>query len=205
MKVVAIVKPVAQARKKFAKAARKKRTAVLLENIEEDSEIIMAQLGNIPGETTIKTEFELVLLLERRIFVGDDGAQASVTTLAIPTTMASRYGGSVDRASRAPVGMTEDVSINIEVVQSPEPQDLALWSPSHPDPIDTQSGTRNQRAQSPLDLPLSTYATENNAHPILKASLMDVHRMLDRDFVLEIRSKTEARDKIDSCGKISLG
>lgn len=75
MKVVAVVKPVTQARKKFAKTARKKRTTIHLEGVEEGSEIIMAQLGDIPGETRIKTEFELVLLLERRIFVGDGGAQ----------------------------------------------------------------------------------------------------------------------------------
>lgn len=188
-KVVAVVKPAAQAREKFAKAVKEKKTAFLLEQDENSSEIIMAQLGNIPGETRIKTEFELVLLLEQRIVVSD-GAEASVTTLTIPATMASRYGGAVAGASGAPLGMPEGVSINVDVVQSPELQDLALWSPSHT--IDTQLGTRNQKVQSLLDLPSSTSAAKSDAHLILKASLVDEHRLLDRDFVLEIKSAPEA-------------
>lgn len=188
-KVVAIVKPAAQARDKFAKAVREKRTAVLLEQDDENSEIIMAQLGNIPGETRIKTEFELVLLLERRIVVSD-GAEASVTTLIIPSTIASRYGGSVAEANGAPPGIPEGVSITVDVVQSPELQDLSLWSPSHT--IDTRSGTRNQKVQSLSDLPSSTSAIKNHAHSILKALMIDEHRLLDRDFVLEIKSKPEA-------------
>lgn len=188
-KVVAVVEPAAQAREKFAKAVREKKTAALLELDKEDTEIVMAQLGNIPGETKITTEFELVLLLERRI-VGSDDAEASVTTLTIPTTMASRYGGSVAEANGEPLGMKKGISINVEVVQSPELQDLALWSPSHN--INSQSGTRNQKAQSIFDLPSSTDATENKAHSILKASLVDEQRLLDKDFVLKIKSKPEA-------------
>ncbi|KAI7781350.1 hypothetical protein LA080_014784 [Diaporthe eres] len=152
-------------------------------------EIIIAQLGNIPGETTIKTEFELVLLLERRIVVSD-AAEASVTTLTIPTTMASRYKGSMVEANGVPLGIPKGTSINVDVVQSPELQDLALWCPSHD--ISPQSGTRNQKAQSIFDLPSSTYATKNNAHSILEVSLVDEHRLLDKDFVLEIKSKPEA-------------
>lgn len=188
-KVVAVVEPAAQAREKFAKAVREKRTAALLELDKEDTEIVMAQLGNIPGETKITTEFELVLLLERRI-VGSDDAEASVTTLTIPTTMASRYGGSVAEAYGKPIGMKKGISINVEVVQSPELQDLALWSPTHN--INSQSGTRNQKAQSIFDLPNSADATKNKAHSILKASLVDENRLLDKDFVLQIKSKPEA-------------
>lgn len=81
------------------------------------------------------------------------------------------------------------MSINVDVVQSLELQDLALWSPSHA--IDTRLGTRNQKVQSLLDLPSSPSATKNNAHSILKASLVDEQRLLDRDVFLEIKSKPE--------------
>lgn len=93
-KVAAVVKPAAQARETFAEDVREKKTALLFKQDEDNSDIIMAQLGNILGETRTKTESELVLLLERQIVVSD-GAEASVTTLTVPTTMASRYGRSV--------------------------------------------------------------------------------------------------------------
>lgn len=187
--VSAVVQPFAQAREKFAGAVREKRTTVLLEQDQDSSEIVTAHLGNIPGETEIRTEFELVLLLDRRIDLDEDTWE-SVTTLTIPATMASRYGGSVVESKQGLSRMPEGVSIKVEVVQSPELQDLALRSPSHN--IDPQMRPRNQKAQSLLDLPGGARATKDDGHSILEIVLEDKGRFLDKDFVLEIRSMPEA-------------
>lgn len=186
-KVVAVVKPAAQARENFAKAVSEKRIAALLEQDQDDSEIITTHLGNIPGETEIKTELELVLPLERRIVI-DEGAQASVTTLTIPATMAGRYGGSVSEVSGAPHDNREGISIRVDVVQSPELQGLALRSPSHRH-IDPQLRTRNQKVQSLSDLPSSTSETRKDGNSVWNVVLEDKQRLLDKDFVLEIKSK----------------
>lgn len=187
--VSAVVQPVAQARERFARAVREKRTAILLEQDQDSSEIITAHLGNIPGETEIRTEFELVLLLERRIDLDEDTWE-SVTTLTIPATMASRYGGSVVESKQGPSRMPEGVSIKVEVVQSPELQDLALRSPSHN--IDPQMRPRNQKDESPLELQSGAPATKDDGHSILEIVLEGKGRFLDKDFVLEIRSMPEA-------------
>lgn len=199
-KVVAVVQPAAQARDRFLEAVREKKTAALLEQHKDTSKgIITVQLGNILGEALIKTEIELVMLLKRRILVSD-GAEASVTTLTIPLSMASRYGGSVAEEAhgaplrKVPAGIREGASINVEVVQSPELHDLTLWCPSHGDIVNIQSESRNKMVQSILDLPSSGSATNNNstAHSVLKATLEDKKRLLDRSFVLEIKSRPEA-------------
>lgn len=187
--VSAVVQPVAQARERFARAVREKRTAILLEQDQDSSDIITAHLGNIPGETEIRTEFELVLLLERRIDLDEDTWE-SVTTLTIPATMASRYGGSVVESKQGPSRMPEGVSIKVEVVQSPELQDLALRSSSHN--IDPQMRPRNQKDESPLDLQSGTPATKDDGHSILEIVLEEKGHFLDKDFVLEIRSMPEA-------------
>lgn len=187
--VHAVVQPAAQAREKFARAVREKRTAVLLEQDQDSSEIITAHLGNIPGETEIRTDFELVLLLDRRIDLEEDTWE-SVTTLTIPATMASRYGGSVVESKQGLSRMPGGVSIKVEVVQSPELQDLALRSPSHN--IDPQMRPRNQEAQSPLDLQSGAPTTKDDSHSTLEIILDDKGRFLDKDFVLEIRSMPEA-------------
>lgn len=181
-----------QARENFGQAIIAQRTAIILEQHKKPSEIINVQLGSIPDDSMIETEFELVMLLRSRTSIQKIGTEASVWTLIIPTCNASRYESpSTDVRHIVPPDVLEGLFINIEVIQSPELQNLSPMSQTH-EICRPEEGTRDQIVFSAAELPIDTATTRNNAYQVLKTCLKDGIRFFDRDFMLDIRSQLSA-------------
>lgn len=169
----ATVKPKQDARDEFNDAILRGATTGLLE--QDTPEIFTSSLGNIPPNTRLKSKITFITLLKHQF-----NDKRSVTTLSIPTSIASRYGEApFEDQGSASTDVRKGLSIEIGIVDAD--RILQLTSNTHVISVERLAGS--QVAQSFEDL-----AGDNPSSIIHTAlvKLQDGSTSLHRDFVLDI-------------------
>lgn len=106
----ATVKPKQDARDEFNDAILRGATTGLLD--QNTPEIFTSSLGNIPPNTRLKSKITFITLLKHQF-----NDKRSVTTLTIPTSIASRYGEApFEDQGSASTDMRKGLSIEINIV-----------------------------------------------------------------------------------------
>ncbi|KAK6525125.1 hypothetical protein TWF694_005271 [Orbilia ellipsospora] len=168
------VKPKKEASETFIRETQRHRPAALLE--KEESEIFTIVLGVIPANCRLKAEISFITLLTYR-FENNLG----LTTLTLPLYMAPQVNTTLTATeSMNPRGL----EIDIDVLA---PEDIiSVSSTTHS--VDVQIGIGGRTCQTWEDF-VGTGEAENRkgAHISLKNS----ESRLDRDFVLEIRTRPD--------------
>ncbi|KAL2198308.1 von Willebrand factor type A domain-containing protein [Corynascus similis CBS 632.67] len=171
-----VVKERAEAKKTFQDAVDRGKTAGLLEQLPEASDVFTTTIGNVPANATLQVE--LTYLCELKQDAGVDGIR-----FTIPTQIAPRYGQypgkplSYPPPSSSAVVKPQDGGISIVVdVEMPDGCNVRnIQSPSHPISI-TLGNTSAEAASGGADMSLQ------KASATLSLSTTE----LGKDFVLQV-------------------
>jgi Vault protein inter-alpha-trypsin domain/von Willebrand factor type A domain len=167
------VKPKLEAREAFDDAARRNRPAALFE--QDTPEIFTTTLANIPADTKLQAEISFVTLLNHRFF-----EDSVITTLTIPTYIASRYGTAPpdfqrDSSAEPPQGL----SVRIEVLAAEHI--ISIGSNTHN--VTVERDVSGNICQSWNEF-VTRGGTEDPKTALVE--LADGSTFLDKDFVLDI-------------------
>jgi hypothetical protein len=165
------VKPKLEAREAFDNAARRNQLAGLLE--QATPEIFTTTLANIPADSKLQAEISFVTLLKHRF-----SEDTVITTLTIPTYIASRYGTAppdLDLSVEFPQGL----SVRIEVLAAEHITSIA--SKTHNVTVERDVSGNTYQSWSEF---VTHSGTEDPKTAIVK--LTNGSTFLDRDFVLDI-------------------
>ncbi|CAP73264.1 uncharacterized protein PODANS_2_6630 [Podospora anserina S mat+] len=168
------VKPKEEAREEFQQHVRNRTTGAAL--LEQDTEeIFTTSLGNLPARTKIRVTVTYITLLKHHF-----ADRKGITTLTIPTCIASRYGDKPqDYNNAASTSIPEGLTIQIEVVEAGKI--ASIVSPTHKVTVENWLGTR--AASSFADL------VGEDTRSSVETALVKLETgsaFLDRDFVLDI-------------------
>jgi hypothetical protein len=170
------VKPKQEAREAFDRAAREHQPAGLLE--QETPEIFTTTLANIPANTKLEAEISFITLLKH--WFADNSA---ITTLAIPTCIAPRYG-TPPELQHVLTTTPESLTIQVEVLTT-EPI-KSIKSKTHD--VNLQMGVDRGTCQS-WNESVTRGGTEDPRMALVE--LANGPPYLDRDFVLDITTSPQ--------------
>ncbi|KAM0265332.1 hypothetical protein ACHAQJ_000172 [Trichoderma viride] len=159
-----VVKERQEAKRDFKNAVAQGKTAGLLEQSLEASDVFTTSLGNIPGGENVKVEITYLGELKH-------DAQVDGLRFTIPTSLAHRYGEhSLAGADNLQGGKYINITIDADVSSGSAIQ--SIQSPSHP--ISVNIGTLSTAKSAPPSL--------QRAH----ATLSQGSAELDKDFIIQI-------------------
>lgn len=174
-----VVKAKEAARAEFQNAVSHHKVAILVEEL--DPEILETNVGNIPGQTTVKVEITYVSLLKVDNSTGG-------LVLTIPTSIAPRYGV-------APEGYKENQSLLVEGlrvnIQASMPAAIRKME-SRTHPISVEMGAVAHNSFDHFAAGASSEAFDLSKG---RVTLADTSAVLDRDFVLYILSNSRESTK----------
>lgn len=163
-----VVKEKSQARKVYQEAVDRGKTAGLLEQLPDASDVFTTTVGNVPAGATLKVE--ITYLGELKNDAGVDGIRYT-----IPTSVAPRYGDFPGTLLDAPQAHTKSgIQITIDV-ETPKGSNIkSIESPSHP--ISVTIGNTSSGAAAGTDMSLQKAS----------ATLALGTAELEKDFILQV-------------------
>jgi hypothetical protein len=166
------VKPKLEAREAFDNAARRNQPAGLLE--QDTPEIFTTKLANIPADTKLQAEISFITLLNHRF-----SEHSAITTLTIPTYIASRYGPAPDFQHDPSAELPQSLSVRIEVLAAEHITSIASK---------THNVTVERDVSGNICQSWSEFVTRDGTEDPMTAlvELANGSTFLDRDFVLDI-------------------
>jgi hypothetical protein len=165
-------KPKLQALEAFDNAARSNQPAGLLE--QDTPEIFTTTLANIPANTKLQAEISFITLLKHRFSEG-----SAVTTLTIPTYIASRYGAAPDFQREPSAEPLQSLSVRIKVLAAEHI--TSIWSKTHDVKVERDVGENTCQSWSEF---VTRGGTDDTKSALVE--LANEFTFLDRDFVLDI-------------------
>jgi hypothetical protein len=160
-----VVKERSEAKQAFDTAVAQGKTAGLLEQSLEASDVFTTSLGNIPTGEEVKVEITYLGELKH-------DAQVDGLRFTIPTNVAPRYGQHTLQGVNPVQGRKEHINITVDVDVSGSSTIKSVQSPSHP--ISVNIGT------------LSTATSETPSLQRAYATLSQGSAELNKDFVIQI-------------------
>ncbi|KAI0474241.1 von Willebrand factor type A domain-containing protein [Xylaria cf. heliscus] len=163
-----IVKDKQQARLEFKDAVTKGKSAALLEQLPEASDVFTTHIGNVPAGSSVVIEL---------VYIGELNydAEADGSRFTIPTFIAPRYGATPDNilSSSLPSSSVQNAIQFVVDVQSPEGNPVhGIQSPSHPIAVNIGRTT---------DMPTEAFVPHRGS-----ATLSLNSYTLDKDFVVMV-------------------
>ncbi|RFU73691.1 vault poly [Trichoderma arundinaceum] len=159
-----VVKERQEAKQAFNDAVAQGKTAGLLEQSLEASDVFTTSLGNIPSGENVKVEITYLGELKH-------DAQVDGLRFTIPTSLAHRYGSHSIAGFESFQG-GKHINITIDVDVSSSSSIKSIQSPSHP-----------------ISVNIGTLSTATSAPPSLQrayATLSQGSAELDKDFIIQI-------------------
>ncbi|KAI0814248.1 von Willebrand factor type A domain-containing protein [Xylaria sp. FL0064] len=180
-KLKATARPKAEAQNKFQQALASRTTAALLK--QNTPEILTSWLGNIPPNTSVKTEITYATILQR-MFSQDK----NTTTLTIPTYIANRYGERPESLQGLNLETKPDnISLRIEILESEHVQ--SIKSNSHE--ILIERGTEMGQVFKWDHL---GKGSEDSMHETAIVTMKEATSWIERDFIISIDTLPSGRN-----------
>lgn len=164
------VKAKKAARTDFQHAVSQHKVAVLVEELVP--EVFETNVGNIPGQKTVKIEITYTNLLKVDSSTGG-------LVLTIPSSIAPRYGVAPERYSAQQSLLTEGLRVNVQASMSGAIRKME--SRSHPISVEIGAVAHNSFSNFAAAASSETYDPSKG-----RATLGGTSVILDRDFVLYI-------------------
>ncbi|RYO84285.1 hypothetical protein DL764_009355 [Monosporascus ibericus] len=173
------IKPKEDAFDTFNNATRQGQPAALLD--QNTTEMFTTALGNIPANCRLKAEISFILLLPYKFNSGE-----GLTTFTLPLYIAPRFGTPSPSLQEALRSSTNLRSLQIEVdILAPENIN-SVSCETHAVRVEMGVGSRTCQTWQEF-----VESGEREVHKSALITLEQTETQLDRDFVLEIRTKPE--------------